>query len=72
MIPIICDYTHNGREKARKNILFNICYSPIIALFGEEAEKCSVPIQEKKIWFLNKHIQNNTQLFYALTIKPEH
>jgi hypothetical protein len=72
MIPKICDYTHNRREKARKNILFNTWYRPLIAPFGGVAEKGSVPIQEKKIWFLNKHIPSNAQLFYAWTIKPEH
>jgi hypothetical protein len=63
MIPIICDYTHNGREKARKNILFITWYRPVFALFGGAAEKGSVPIQERKIWLLNKHIQSNAQLF---------
>jgi hypothetical protein len=72
MIPKICDDTHNRGEKARKNILFqHLVQTPHRTVRGM-AEKSSVPIQEKKIWFLNKHIPSNTQPFYARTIKPEH
>ena len=72
MIPIICDYTHNGLEKVKKILLFSTWYKLIIASYGKETENGSVQIQKKKTWFLNKYIPSNAQTFYEYIIKLEH
>jgi hypothetical protein len=72
VILIVCDYTHNGLEKAKKILSFSTWYKLLIASYGEETEKGSVQIQKKKPWFLNKYIPSNAQTFYEYIIKPEH